>query len=189
MVDQVVDAQDVVVAQHDAVYVGGQRPVHGPAQQGVDGVLGRPPACPQDKQGYRQPQPAIQREAEKVPGQQAQQQGGGGHRVRQGVGGGGGQGGGLDGFGQPPVEEEHPQLHPDGDSQNPRRQGGEGHRLRVEYLLQGGFAQLHPHQQDKHGHRQPGQILHAAVAEGVFLISRPPRQPEAHQGYNGGGGV
>ena len=124
-----------------------------------------------------------------MAGQQSRQQDAGGGGVGQGVGGGGGQGGGLDLPGQPPVEEKHPQLDRHRDRQNSRRQRREGHRLRVDDFVQGGLAQFHPHQEDEHGHHQPGQILHPAVAEGVFLVCFLAGQAEAHQGDHRGGRV
>ena len=56
---------------------------------------------------------------------------------------------------------------------------GKLHRLRVEDLFDGGPAQFHPHQQDHQAHQQPGQVFHAAVAEGVAGVGLLPGQLEA----------
>ena len=124
-----------------------------------------------------------------MSGQQAQQEDPSGGGVGQGVGGGGGQGGGADLPGQGPVEGEHPQLHRDRGGQDPRRQGGEGHRLWAEDLPDRGLDQLRPHQQDEHGHHQPGEIFHPSVSEGVFPVGLPAGQPEADQSDHRGGSV
>ena len=53
----------------------------------------------------------------------------------------------------------------------------------------GALAQLHAHQEDEQGHQQPGEILHAAMAEGVVGVRLLTCQTKAHQGHHGGGGV
>lgn len=47
---------------------------------------------------------------------------------------------------------------------------GEGGDFRGKDLLQGGLANLHPHQKDGQGHHQTGEVLHPSVAEGVLLV-------------------
>ena len=54
--------------------------------------------------------------------------------------------------------------------------------LGVQDLPDGLLRQLHAHQQDQHGDRQPGEILHPAVAEGVAWMSgfcRAMRKPSS----------
>ena len=56
-------------------------------------------------------------------------------------------------------------------------------------LFNRGTAQLVPHQNDDDGHRQPGYVFVAAVAEGVFLIRLAAAEFEADQCQHGGTGV
>ena len=56
-------------------------------------------------------------------------------------------------------------------------------------LVQRGLGQLKAHQQNQHGHGQAGQILDAAMAEGVIRIRLLPCQLKAQQGDKGASGV
>ena len=114
VVDQVVDAQDVVVAQHDAVDVRRQLRVHGPPQQGVQGVPGGLPPCLQDEGGHQQSGQSVHLKPPEVVDQGGEKDYAGGQAVGQGVRGGGLHGGGADGPPQAAVEPEHPEFYQDG---------------------------------------------------------------------------
>ena len=102
-------------------------------------------------------------------------------RVREAVSGGGLHRLGGDGPADGTVEAVHPQLDQDGRRQNGRGQPGEVQFLRVDQLFHGALSQFKPHEQNGHGHHEPGQVLHSPVAEGVLLVGGLSRQPESHQ--------
>ena len=59
----------------------------------------------------------------------------------------------------------------------------------MEDLVQGGLGQLEAHEDDEHGHRQTGQVLQTAMAEGVLPVRLLAAQLEAQQRHGGGAGV
>ena len=65
----------------------------------------------------------------------------------------------------------------------------EGNLLRVDNLAHAALEQLNAHQNNQHGHNQPGDVLHPTVAEGVVPVRLLRRQMEAEEGYHRGAGV
>ena len=189
VINQVVDAQDVGVGQHQLVDVCRQLRIHGPAQQGVQRVLSGLPARLKDKRGHQQAGQAVHLKVQKVVHQGGGQHHGGGYRVGERIGRRGLHCLGGDGLPQDAVKVEHPNFHPDGHRQDGNGQPGEGQLLRVEQLFQGALPQLKAHQQDGHGHQQAAEVLDPPVSEGVLLIRRLPGQPEADQRDHRRGGV
>ena len=186
---QVVDADDGGVGQHqrgDLVHelLGGRG-----AQQGIDGVLCGVEAGKEDEGGHGHAAPAVDLQPREAGDQGGDEHRGGGHGVAEGVGGGGLHGGGVDLLADGAVVEAHIQLHRDGHAQNGDDQGTGIHRLGVQDFFDGGLAQLEAHEEDEHGNRQAGEVLDAAVAEGVVGVRLLARQLEAQERDDGGAGV
>ena len=182
--NEVMDTQDALVGHDDVPdlgdkFMGGRR-----AQQRVQCVLGSVEAGPEDEGGHQDAAPAIDHEAGEMSRQRGDE-----HRQRGGAVAEGVHGGGIQLFAQPPVIGEHIQLHGNGHAQDGNDHRAELHRLRVQDLLQGGFGQLHTHEQNEHGYRQAGQVLNAAMAEGMLGVRSLARHLEAQHCHKGGAGV
>ena len=186
---QVMEAQHLLMAADFSCQGLLQLRVRSVTQQGADGVPGDADAGPDDEQGHQQTHDTVNVPAEGCLHQGGQQHGPGGDAVVAAVGGGGLQGGGLNQLPHFPIEEGHPQLHPDGGQQHGSREPGEGHVLRVQNLLHGAFGQLRADEQNHGRHAETGDVLHPGVTVGVVLIGRLPGQMKAQQGHQGGRGV
>ena len=187
--DQIVDAQNGAVGHHqipDALdeLMGGRR-----AQQGVQRVPHRIDAGPENKGRHQHAAPAVDLQARETAHQRGDQHRGGGHTVAEGVHGGGLHGGRGQLLPQPPVVEEHIQLHQNGRAEDRKDQRAGVYRFRMQDLLNGRLPQLQAHQQDQDRYRQAGDVLHPPVAEGVFGVRLLPRQLKPHQCHEGGPGV
>ena len=186
---QIVDAQHLIVGQHQLLDLVDKFLVGCLTQQGGDGLAGGLHGGVEDEEGHQQPHIAVQRQVGKEGGDHAQQHGDGGDGVAEAVLGGGGHGGGADLAAHGAVIKGHVHLHQHGQHQNGGGNGGELHRLGVEDFIEGGAQQFHAHHQDEARHHQTGDILHASVAEGMVGVGLLTRQTETQQRHHRGEGI
>ena len=187
--NQVVDAHDLRVGQGGLFDLLHQFRVRGLAQQRRKRVPQGIVPGKNDEGGHQQARPTVHIYLEQPGNAHAQQHHGGGNGVGEGVSSSGLHGGGADLPAHRLVIQAHVELHPDGSQQDHRRQQPHSHRLRVQDLGQGAFAQLKAHGDDQGRQQQPCQVLHPAMAEGVVQVRLLPCDGKAQQGDHRGPGV
>ena len=187
--DQVVDAEDVLVARNFLRQLMHQRLIRRLAEQRVDGVARDADARPEDQQRNAKAHIAVHTQPRKVADQAAEQDRCRGDRVVAAVGSGGGECGGMDALAELGVEQRHPELDTDGNCQHDHDQNRKFDRLRVQDLAERAEGQLRADDENERRDHKTGKIFIPAVAVGVLVVGGLRRQLKAEQRYDGAGRV
>ena len=187
--DQVMNAADVGIFQHLALQLLDQLAVRALAEQRIDRVAHHLDAAENDQHRHRDTRVTVRREAGETRHRRRRQHHGGGQNIAQAVERRRLQHGGVDLFPQFAVEEEHPELHRNRQRDRQHPPVGNHRFNRVKNPLRRTLEEVDADRDDDYRDHQPGHIFEPAVAEGMFIVGRFGRHPEADQGHHRRAGV